>query len=304
MQAQDLDKALKEDEVALQCDPNFVGAWQSRIAILHEQKKPDDTWECYVRIIEIDPTHDGVPALAALMAHYEEQKKPEKVAEYMEKAGECFLQHVKGKQGSMEFVSMPFYLANAYLNLKQPDNAITWLDQTVECLDAATAGQPDAVSIRFKLAVLYLKLKRPDQAEKVVVWLNKLLAENGSLIDAYALREAAYEILGNTAAARADGDRVVRGTLQERYSAARLFYDLDQPDKTIALLGPLLAANLPPGDAAALLMLRAAAYEMKGDFPAAKPDYERVKQISPQFPGIEERLKAVNEKLQKLPKQP
>ena len=49
-------------------------------------------------------------------------------------------------------------------------------------------------------------------------------------------------------------------------------------------------------------MLRAAAYEMKGDFPAAKADYERVKQIAPQFPGIDERLKGVNEKLQKPPK--
>ena len=153
------------------------------------------------------------------MAHYEEQKKPEKVAEYMEKAGECFLQHVKGKQASMEFVSMPYYLANAYLALKQPDNAITWLDWTVECLDAAMAGQPEAVSLRFKLSILYLKLKRPDQAEKVVVWLNKLLAENGALIDAYALRVAAYEILGNTAAARADAGQVARGTLQQQYGA-------------------------------------------------------------------------------------
>ena len=170
---------------------------------------------------------------------------------------------------------MPYFLANAYLSLKQPDNAITWLDRTVECLNAAAQGQPEAISIRLRLTILYLKLKRPDQAEKVVTWLNQVLAANGSWIDGYALREAAYEILGNTAAARADSDRIVQGKPQERYNAARLFYDLDQPDKTIALLSPMIAANLPPKDAAMLLMLRAAAYEMKSDYVKSKADYER-----------------------------
>lgn len=294
-----LDQAMKEDDVALQCDPNFVGAWQSRIAILREQKKPDDTWHSYERIIEIDPTHDGVQALIALVAHYDEQKKPETVAQYLEMAGKFFLERVEGKTPSKEFVSMPYYLANAYLlTLKQPDNAIAWLDRTVKLVDATLAGQPEGLSLRLRLAVLYLKLKRPDQAEKVVAWVNQLLASNGSWIDAYALRQAAYQILGDTAAARADADRVAKAKPPERYSAARLFYDVDQPDNTVALLSPMiLAGNLSSADAAALLMLRGAAYEMKGDFAPAKADYEHVKQIVPQYSGLQERLKSVDEKL-------
>ena len=303
MQTQALDNALKEDDVALQCDPNFVGAWQSRIAILHEQQKVDDAWHCYERIIEIDPTHDGVQGAGGPGGPLPTSRKSRrKSPNAWKRRANVTCSTSRAKCPRRNSSPMPFFMANAYLSLKQPDNAITWLDRTLDCLNAAMEGQPEAMPSGSGWTILYLKLKRPDQAEKVVAWLNQVLAANGSWIDGYALREAAYDILGNTAAARADADRVAQGKPQERYSAARLFYDLDQPDKTIALLGPMIAANLPPKDEATLLMLRAAAYEMKSDYVNAKADYEHVKQIDPQFPGVQERLKAVNEKLAKPPK--
>ncbi len=329
LQAQALTAAMQQDDVALQCDPNFVGAWQTRIEILREMNKPEKTLHCYERIIEIDPTHDGIRALMALLAYHQEHKQPEKAVACLEKAGECYLALVKGKPASAEFLPMPFYLASNYQILKQPDNAALWLDREGEFFNQLTAGQPDnldTLSNRLRIAMLYLKLKQHDQAEKAVVWLNKDLAAKDSFMPAHAARGTAFEMLGDAAAAKADYERIARGTPEERDNAAHTFYELEQPDKTIALLDPMLAGNPSAQFAAAMLTVRAAAWEMKGNLTAAKadyerilqlieaveaeaqknpharPDYERLLQSMPPKAAIQEKLKAVNEKPEKPPK--
>lgn len=132
LQSQFLKRAMNEDEVALLCDPNFVGAWMTRLDILREQNKLDDMVPCWERIIEIDPrAQEAVQALNGLVTRYVEQKNPEKALACLEKTGARFVQAAAGKPPSLELIRMPFALALIYLNLKQPDKAIAWLDQIV-----------------------------------------------------------------------------------------------------------------------------------------------------------------------------
>ncbi len=300
MQSQCLTAALQEDDTALQCDPNFVGAWQTRIDILGQQGKAEKTPHCYERIIEISPMHEGIVALNALVAYYRDKTQPDEAVKALEHAGDVYLQLVKGKEPSAEFFQMPYFLATQYVTIKQAENAITWLDRASACLDQLPPSS-DAVVLRFKLAELYLKLQRPDQAVKVIASLERVLVLVGSLKEppdgnpaakdtiarlkataeggAYATRTRAYEILGNQAAAKADYDRILQSAPMERFNAAQTFFALEQPDKTIALLDSLLAGKPQGQDAAAMLWIRAQAWELKGNLDAAKADYERIQQM-------------------------
>ncbi|MGO9115554.1 MAG: tetratricopeptide repeat protein [Thermoguttaceae bacterium] len=54
MQKGDLDSALEQNTVALQCDPNYLGAWMSRAEIYFKEKKLDEAAKCLQRMIAID----------------------------------------------------------------------------------------------------------------------------------------------------------------------------------------------------------------------------------------------------------
>jgi protein O-mannosyl-transferase len=294
LQAEALKNAMRENEVALQCDRNFVGAFLSRIEILGEQNKPWDkeAIRCYERIIAIDPTHDGIRALGSLVNHYEEQKESDKSIKCLGNAGESYLQAVAAKVPSLEFAHMPLVLANAYVSLKQPDKAARWLDQAGEVLNQVP-NSPENLSERLKLGLFCVKAKQPGKA---LVWLNQVLGNNSSLTEVYAARACAYEMQGNMPNAQADYDRIMRASLPERFKAAQLYLFLDQPDKAIAMLNQMLLVN---GNIVELYDARGAAYEAKSDYARAKADYEHVLQLNPQYPGIREKLKMVTEKLAK-----
>jgi tetratricopeptide (TPR) repeat protein len=51
----DLDNALEETSISLQCDPNYCSAWICRAEVFMKQDKLEDSEECVRRITEIDP---------------------------------------------------------------------------------------------------------------------------------------------------------------------------------------------------------------------------------------------------------
>ncbi len=282
-----LNAAMKENNTALECDRNFIGAVDSRIEILSEQNKLKDIVPCYERIIEIDPTHEGIQALNWLVAYY--GKDSDKVQECLENAGEKFRRAIAVRPPSIEFVQMPLTLADKYATLNQSDKAARWLDQMGECFNQATQGKLKAEEIlpeRLRLAIFCLKIKQPDKA---LFWLNQVFAANGSWVEAYAVAHSAYEMQGKTREAQADFDRVLRATLQERFKAALDYLEMQQPDKTIALMNQILASN---GQLLDVYYVRGCAYEMKGDLQAAQADLEHVVKLAPTIPGAQEKLKA------------
>ena len=231
-QARALEAAMKEDDIALQCDPNFVGAWQTRAEIFAAQDKPEEIVKCYERIVEIDPTGEGVRFTNKLFEYYYNQKKDvDNSLACLDKAGSQFSKTVNGKAVTAEFIGMPFFLANAYATLKQTDKGIHWLDlagQYVHTMMGERPGSQNAAQIWLQIAAKYLELKQPD---KTIAWSSEVLAVAGAV--------------------------------------------------------------------PAAINLRAAASEMKGDLVRAKADYEQLFKLVPQAPGIEDKLRKLNEELSK-----
>ncbi len=142
LQADALERALKQDDVALECDRNFVGAWQTRADILIAQDKPEETVACYKRIVEIDPTGEGVRSAGKLFEYYSQKNDVDSSLACLDKAGAQFSKTINGKTVTVEFVSMPLFLASAYLKLKQMDKAVKWLDDGGEYIKAIMGGKP------------------------------------------------------------------------------------------------------------------------------------------------------------------
>jgi tetratricopeptide (TPR) repeat protein len=212
LQAIALDAAMKEVNVALECDYNFVGAWQTRSEILAAQNKPEETVACYERIIQIDPLIEGVRALNHLMLFYDQKKDKERDKQIacLDKAATQFSQAVAGKPPSAEFIRMPFFLANAYGNLKETEKAIHWLQTTGECvhgLFGKAPNSPDAAIIWFQIAAKYIELKRPDEA---LAWLNEMPNINGMQAALLNARGAAYELKGDYQQAKAYFEQALR----------------------------------------------------------------------------------------------
>jgi tetratricopeptide (TPR) repeat protein len=211
-----LNNALQQDTIALQCDRNFVGAWQTRVEILHAQKDMKHVVEALQRIVEIDPkSQEAVQGLNGLMTYYNEQKDPEKALEYLDETGKRFVQAIAGRPVTVETVNMPYCLAACYMNLKQPEKALQWLDQTENFVKLAFAGRPNSmelVQIRFRVGLLCLELKRPDKA---LGWLNQVLAVEAQLpgqfrAEVHNARGAAYDLKGDLAAAKAEYELVLQ----------------------------------------------------------------------------------------------
>ena len=51
----DLDNALKENNLAIRCDPNFLGAWMSRMEVCFKRKDFDEARRSVERMVSIDP---------------------------------------------------------------------------------------------------------------------------------------------------------------------------------------------------------------------------------------------------------
>jgi tetratricopeptide (TPR) repeat protein len=171
-----LDEAMKEVQVALDCDRNFIGAYQTKAEILVAQNKPEEAVACYERVMQIDPMGDGIRATNNLRAYYEQKKDVSKQLECLENAGSRFSLEVARRRPSVEFVNMPCFLASAYANLNRHDKAHQWLDDAVKYAHL-TMGEkptsPESIKVWFQIAGVYLQLKDPDKA---IAWLNQLLA--------------------------------------------------------------------------------------------------------------------------------
>ena len=197
LQAAALDAALKEDGVALECDRNFIGAWQTRAEILSTQDKPDEMVPCYERIAEIDPLIEGMRAINNLLALYEKKKDVDKELACLDKAAAQFSKAIAGRQPSEEFIRMPFFLANSYAMLKQPEKAVHWLDLAGEYVHALMGKRPnsqEAATTWVQIAVKYRDLNQPDKA---IAWLNEILAVNATLPPIVNLRAEIYEAKGD-----------------------------------------------------------------------------------------------------------
>jgi tetratricopeptide (TPR) repeat protein len=197
LQDRALAMAMKEDDISLECDRNFTGAWWKRIDILNAQGKPDETVQCFDRIIEIDPTGEGARAVSKLVTYYQQKKETDKSLVSLDKAGEHFSEAVKGRAVSVEFITMPFFLASAYHGLNQPEKAVHWLDEAAKYIHMTMGDRPpsrEAASTWLQMAGKYLELKQPDKA---IIWLNELLAAGAGAPVVLNTLGAAYEMKGD-----------------------------------------------------------------------------------------------------------
>jgi tetratricopeptide (TPR) repeat protein len=154
------------------------------------------------------------------------------------------------------------------------------------------------------MSVKYLELGHP---EKTVALLDRCLADGSQVksdaarMEVYALRGVAYERKADPQNSRTDYNRVLelaaRCPLADRLKVAERYVGLGQPDKAIVLLNQVIAADATAVKAYAL---RAAANEAKGDLDDELKDYDRIAQLAPQTPGLDQKRQALKAQLEKM----
>jgi tetratricopeptide (TPR) repeat protein len=85
-------------------------------------------------------------------------------------------------------------------------------------------------------------------------------------------------------------------TLHAAIQLGAKYLELNRPDDAIHCFNQILENNKSAPDAYAA---RGRAYFLKGDLTRAKADFEQVLRIRPDFPGVREALKAIQEQLAK-----
>ena len=79
-------------------------------------------------------------------------------------------------------------------------------------------------------------------------------------------------------------------TIQAQLILAAKCLDLHRPDEAIALLNRFLKINDAVPE---MYNARGFAYLQKGDWNRAREDFEQVVRLSPQFPGVQEKLESI-----------
>lgn len=78
MQKDDLDNAMNQNTIALQCDPNFLGAWMSRAEIHIKQKNLEEAVKCVQRMTDINAkSPETIQSQFMLAAKYLELNRPD-----------------------------------------------------------------------------------------------------------------------------------------------------------------------------------------------------------------------------------
>jgi protein O-mannosyl-transferase len=212
VQSADLNRALQECNVALQCDRNFVGAYQTRFEIQREQNDMKGLAESVRRIVEIDPrSQEASLAVGTFVALFDKKEDSEKAPamECLNEAGMRFMQAVTGRPASVETIRMPYAIAVGYVGLKQPEKALPWLDRTEAFVKQALGDKPnslESIQIWSQVAALCLDLKQPDRA---LGWLGQIMPFERQMPDAirihlHGLRGTAYEMKNDLVAARSE----------------------------------------------------------------------------------------------------
>ena len=218
-------------------------AWLTEVDILREQNKLDDLIPCYERIVEMDPTaQEAMVAMTNAVARYEEQKKPEKALEFLAKTGDRFREAVAGKPAVPEFL-MPFGLAVAYLNLKQPDTAVAWLDVASDELTRSMSGKlnsPEALTERFQLAIAERETETAGQSHRMAGSSSRLRSLSGR-----SLRGARRCLCDEGRHAECPGrfQSHCASPSPQRFHAAQRCLEMQRPDEAIGLLDQILAVN-------------------------------------------------------------
>ena len=133
MQKNDLDNALQENNIALQCDPNFLGAWMSRAEILLKQGGPEEPGpsivpltpqfsasQCVERMMKIDPRAPETVQAAFIIAtkHLnlsESAKQPEEAAKHLDKAILWLSRILEGMEINKSAAEVLYFRGVAYL---------------------------------------------------------------------------------------------------------------------------------------------------------------------------------------------
>ena len=89
-------------------------------------------------------------------------------------------------------------------------------------------------------------------------------------------------------------DRKSPTTLQAQYQLAKYYLNLDRPDDAIAGLTAMLEIDKSTPE---VYDARGTAYVEKGDLQHALEDFEQVLRLAPQYPGVQERIRDVRERL-------
>ncbi len=162
-----------------------------------------------------------------------------------------------------------------YEQKKDVDKELACLDKAASQFSKAVAGRPPSVEfirMPFFLANAYFTLK---QMDKAIHWLD-------------LAGEYVHALMGP----RPNSPDTEMTWCQ----VAAKYLELKQPDKAIVWLNEVLAVA-PQMQLA--INLRAAANESKGDLVHAKADYEQLFKLRARAPGIEEKLRKLNEELSK-----
>jgi tetratricopeptide (TPR) repeat protein len=89
-------------------------------------------------------------------------------------------------------------------------------------------------------------------------------------------------------------DRKSPTTLQAQYQLAKYYLDLARPDDAIAGLTAMLEIDKSTPE---VYDARGTAYVKKGDLQHALEDFEQILRLAPQYPGVQERIRYVRERL-------
>jgi tetratricopeptide (TPR) repeat protein len=116
----ELDNALLQNDLALRCDPNFVGAWLTRAELLRRQKKLDEAAECLKTIVRIDPKSPDAPRIRFQIGMlYAEQKRFGDAVEYLKTI-------IQIDPNSIDSTRARFQIGTLYAEQKRFDEAIAW----------------------------------------------------------------------------------------------------------------------------------------------------------------------------------
>ncbi len=85
-------------------------------------------------------------------------------------------------------------------------------------------------------------------------------------------------------------------TIRAQYALLQKCFELNRDDDAVAFLNASIKLN---SSSPYLYSYRAEAYLRKNDLVHAKQDYEKVKQLRPGLPGIQQRIDAIQARLDK-----
>jgi putative PEP-CTERM system TPR-repeat lipoprotein len=247
----EVDKAETHFLAAYQKEPGNPIAGQQLALVAMKKGSPAVARDYYEAILKSSP--DYLPVLEKMIALDRLEGRNEQVVQHFKAAITAYPANLELRAG----------LGNYYLSLGQPER----VDEAIAGLDAAQVDIPPLLKLR---ALTALELK---QFKKAIQLLEQLLPLAPDSTAIHMLMAKAYGGLGDTAAMRAELEKVIaleEGFVEARVALARLLVtqgNLEEAEPHIELL----RSSVP--ESAMLAQMEATVASMRGDEKLALQKY-------------------------------